>query len=101
MNTDFKIDTEALAKEVSTIRSKRDRLNEIYTSLKKNNEILKDNWKSKTSNVVFTNFEDFYTGFQTQLDNLKNDIDFLDNLIVKYKEFESKNNQNIDEKIAI
>jgi uncharacterized protein YukE len=95
------IDTNALLEEVEKIRAKRERLNEIYTSLKKNNEVLKDNWNSKTSEVVFTNFEDFYTGFQNQLDNLQNDIDFLNALIEKYKEFESKNSQVIDEKITV
>ena len=101
MTTNLKIDTNALSQEVDKIKAKRERLYEIYTELKKNNEALKDNWNSKTSEVVFTNFEDFYVGFQNQLTNLQNDIDFLNALIEKYKEFENTNDKVIDENIAI
>ena len=101
MTTNLKIDTNALSQEVDKIKAKRERLYEIYTELKKNNEALKDNWNSKTSEVVFTNFEDFYVGFQNQLTNLQNDINFLNALIEKYKEFENTNDKVIDENIAI
>ena len=99
--TNLKIDTNALSAEVEKIKAKRERLSEIYDELKKNNEELKDNWNSKTSEVVFNNFEDFYVGYQEQLNNLQNDIDFLNALIEKYKEFENSNNKVIDENIAI
>ena len=99
--TNLKIDTNALSDEVEKIKAKKERLSEIYDELKKNNEVLKDNWNSKTSEVVFNNFEDFYVGYQEQLNNLQNDINFLNTIIAKYKEFESSNNKTIDENIAI
>ncbi len=101
MNQDMKIDTNLLSQEISKIKTKRDRLNEIYNEIKKNNSELKDNWKSLTSDVVFNNFEDFYTGYEEELNNLQNDIDFLNSIVSKYEVFESKNNQTVDEKIAI
>ena len=101
MNTNLQIDTNLLSQEITKITNKRDRLNEIYNELKRNNEELKNNWNTKTSEIVFSNFELFYTGFEVQLDNLKNDIDFLNVLITKYEEFNNKNSQEIDNKIAI
>ena len=101
MNQDLQINTSLLSQEIEKIKTKRDRLNEIYQSLKINNEKLKDNWSSSTSEVVFNNFEDFYSGYEVQLDNLKNDIDFLTNIVKKYEMFENKNSQVIDENIAI
>ena len=101
MNTNLQIDTNLLSQEITKITNKRDRLNEIYNELKRNNEELKNNWNTKTSEIVFNNFELFYTGFEVQLDNLKNDIDFLNVLISKYEEFNNKNSQEIDNKIAI
>lgn len=101
MNTNFKIDTNALSKEIEVIKAKRDRLNEIYNTLEKHNVELKDNWSSKTSEVVFNNFVDFYKGFKGQINDLNNDINFLEALIEKYKEFESKNDKTINEQIAV
>lgn len=100
-NVNLDIDTEALSQEVDKIRNKRERLNEIYVQLKNNNEVLKDSWKSQTSEVVFENFEEFYKGYQEQLQNLKDDIDFLDAVIEKYKEFDEKNSKETDENLAI
>lgn len=101
MNTNLKIDTKLLSQEVEKIRTKRNRLQEIFEALKKDNEQLKDNWSSKASDVVYDNLIDFYKGYQEQLNNLQNDIDFLDALIEKYTDFEEKNYQEIDENIAI
>ena len=101
MNTNFKIDTNALSKEIEVIKAKRDRLNEIYNTLEKHNVELKDNWSSKTSEVVFNNFVDYYKGFKGQINDLNNDINFLEALIEKYKEFESKNDKTINEQIAV
>ena len=101
MNTNFKIDTNALSKEIEVIKAKRDRLNEIYNTLEKHNVELKDNWSSKTSEVVLNNFVDFYKGFKGQINDLNNDINFLEALIEKYKEFESKNDKTINEQIAV
>ena len=101
MNTNFKIDTNALSKEIEVIKAKRDILNEIYNTLEKHNVELKDNWSSKTSEVVFNNFVDFYKGFKGQINDLNNDINFLEALIEKYKEFESKNDKTINEQIAV
>lgn len=101
MNTNLKIDTKLLSQEVEKIRKKRNRLQEIFEALKKDNEQLKDNWSSKASDVVYDNLNDFYKGYQEQLNNLQNDIDFLDALIEKYTDFEEKNYQEIDENIAI
>ena len=101
MNTNFKIDTNALSKEIEVIKAKRDRLNEIYNTLEKHNVELKDNWSSKTSEVVFNNFVDFYKGFKGQINDLNNGINFLEALIEKYKEFESKNDKTINEQIAV
>ena len=78
MNTNLKIDTKLLSQEVEKIRTKRNRLQEIFEALKKDNEQLKDNWSSKASDVVYDNLNDFYKGYQEQLNNLQNDIDFLD-----------------------
>ena len=94
------IDLDALKEQVKIIKEKKERLNEIYLNLKKNNEALKDNWNSKTSEVVFNNFEEFYNGFSNQLNDLQNDINYLNIIIDKYKTFEAKSNKTIDEKIA-
>ena len=101
MNTNLKIDTKLLSQEVEKIKTKRNRLQEIFEALKKDNEQLKDNWNSKTSDIVYDNLIDFYKGYQEQLNNLQNDIDFLEALIEKYTEFEEKNYKEIDENIAI
>ena len=101
MNSNLQIDTNLLSQEVAKITNKRDRLNEIYTELKRKNNDLKNNWNTKTSEIVFNNFELFYSGFETQLENLKNDIEFLNTLISKYQEFDNKNSKVIDDKIAV
>ena len=97
----MKIDTNLLSQEIIRLKSKRDRLSEIFEEIKKKNNILKDNWKSTTSDIVQNNFELFNKGYEEQLNNLQHDIDFLNYILKKYEVFETNNSQTIDEKIAI
>ena len=96
-----KIDTEALTVQLNRLIKVRDKLKEMLDNIRKENNILKDHWESKTSNSVFTNFEDFYVGFQGQIENLDSDIAFLESTITNYKNYEAQANKHIDENIAI
>ena len=97
----MKINEEALSQELAKLTKKKEELNEILDKIKEKNEELKDCWETDTSESVFTNFEDFFKYYQNCVTNLQNDIQFLDTTIKNYKEFESKTNKEINEKIAL
>lgn len=96
-----RIDTEALSQQIDRIVAKKEELKEILNNIKKENNIMRDYWETKTSESVFNNFEDMYIGLQEQIDNLNKDIEFLRSSIENYKQQEQKANKEIDEKIAL
>ena len=101
MNLDnMKIDTEVIKEENEKIKKAKTRLEEILKEIKDGNNDLKNHWESNTSESVFQNFEDLYKDFDIILNNLEQDIDFLNKIIEGYNEYERKANQEIDEKIA-
>lgn len=95
-----KVDTVALTQQVSSLVKERDNLARILEDIKKKNNILKESWETRTSESVFTNFNDMYVGFQQLIDNLNADIKFLNNTISKYNEYEEQANNEIDKNIT-
>lgn len=101
MNNETRIDTEKLQEQLNRIIEERDKLNTLLENIKKETDILKDFWETKTSDSVFNNFTEFYTGLQQHIDAINSDIEFLESTIKNYKEYEEKANKQIDENIAI
>ena len=98
----MKFDESKILTELETIKNKREELNNILTELKKNNNELKDCWETKTSESVFTSFEEmFYGEFQSQIEGLDEDITFLEATIENYKQNEAETNKIIDENIVV
>lgn len=96
-----KINTDALSQQLDKLKNAKDKLSTILDNLKKETNSLKDHWESRTSEAVFTSFDEMYTGYCTQIDNLNRDINFLEKTIKTYIEQESKANVQIDEHIAL
>ena len=95
-------DEQKILIEISTLKSKREELNNILEDLKKNNNNLKEHWESKTSESVFLNFENsFYNEFQKHITDLDEDIKFLEETVENYKKNEDQTNKEIDEKIIV
>lgn len=101
MNYENRIDTDKLTEQLNRLIKERDKLNTQLENIKKETNNLKNYWDSKTSNSVFSNFEELYNGFQAQIDSFNGDIAFLESSIKNYNEYEEKANKQIDEKIAI
>lgn len=99
--SNMKINTEVLSQEKEKLEKAREKMNTILTDLKKETNELKNHWETNTSESVFNNFEEFCEYYQTNLDNLQNDINFIQTTIDNYTNYEEKTNKEIDEKIAI
>lgn len=101
MNYENRIDTDKLNEQLNRLKKEREKLNNQLESIKKETNNLKNYWETKTSNSVFSNFEELYDGFQEQIESFDGDIAFLESSIKNYNEYEEKANKQIDEKIAI
>ena len=95
-----KIDTVALVKQVSDLIKERDNLKELLEDIQKKNNLLKESWETRTSESVFNNFQDMYKGFQELINNIDNDIKFLEKTISDYEDYENEANKEIDQNIA-
>ena len=95
------IDTDALNSAKEKLIQKKEKLNTLLTALKNENNDLKNYWETKTSDSVFSNFEVFFKSFQTSIENLDNDIKFLEKTINSYVLTEKEIGKEVDEKIAL
>ena len=83
MNFDFNINTEALSGDIEKIKKERENLINFLEGLKKNNNILRDYWETRTSEEVFENFNGFYKYVEEIINDLDNDCKFLSSEIIE------------------
>lgn len=83
MNFDFNINTEALSGDIEKIKKERENLINFLEGLKKNNNILRDYWETRTSEEVFENFSGFYKYVEEIINDLDNDCKFLSSEIIE------------------
>lgn len=83
MNFDFNINTEALSNDIEKIKKERKDLIDLLEQLKKNNNVLRDYWETRTSEEIFTNFDGFYKFVESIINELDNDCKFLNAEIIE------------------
>ena len=102
MINNINIDTDRLTEEIEKIRNVNQNFEEIFSEIRKNTEGLKDYWKTRTSESVFTSFEQFYKSLENVVATFKKDIEFLENVVKSsYIEEEEGINRLVDDKIAM
>lgn len=96
------IDTEKLSQEIEKIRKINENFEDIFSKIKDNTNQLKDCWKTRTSESVFSSFEEFYSSLENVVSTFQKDIEFLEKVVNdNYIEEEKGINQLIDNKIAM
>ena len=101
-STNIKINTVKLSSEISKLRDTKKTLEELSEIIKKDNNLLKDLWESRTSESVFESFEDFYKKYEAAVKNIDDDIKFLENKVNQsYTEKDEHTSTQIDDKIAL
>ena len=100
MNNNINIDTEKLSEEVTNIKNVSSQLDQICEALKRENETLKDYWNSKTSENVFTSFQEFYKALENARDTFKKDSEFLESVVNKNYIAEEEYLKKEEEKLA-
>lgn len=75
------IDTDKLSEEIDKIKKVNTKLEEIFSQIKRNTDVLKDYWSTETSDSVFTSFEQFYVTLENTKNNFQKDIEFLENVV--------------------
>lgn len=98
---DEKIDTKVLIGEVSKLKEVKEKMNSIYNELQKDNNELKEFWDTNASEQLFKEYDVFDKEFKQNINDLQNDIIYLENFIQSYELYEQKANKEIDEKIAV
>ena len=96
------VDTEKLSIQIDKLKAIEMKLNEILSIIKKDNVILKEVWETKTSEEVFENFDTYYSYIEESINNIGNDIKFLEKVVnAQYIENETNINAEIDTKVAM
>ena len=96
------VDTEKLSIQIDKLKAAEMKLNEILSIIKKDNVILKEVWETKTSEEVFENFDTYYSYIEESINNIGNDIKFLEKVVnAQYIENETNINTEIDTKVAM
>lgn len=100
--TSIKIDTIKLSSEISKLKDAKKTLDELFGIIKKDNQLLRELWETRTSQKVFDSFEDFYKNLETSINNLNHDIEFLENKVnSNYEEKDDHTDYLVDERIAM
>ena len=84
------IDTNKLNVEIEQLKSVNNDFEEIFDSLKKDTEALKDYWSNRTSESVFASFEEFYIALENVKNTFSKDISFLEKVVSSNYELEDK-----------
>ena len=96
------INVETIVEEIEKIKNEKTNLQEVLDDLNKKTDSLKDYWKTRTSDEVFSTFAEFKKHFEEVIESLENDIDFLEKTVkASYETNEETTNKEIDNNIAI
>ena len=96
MNEKININTEKLNVQVDKMKKINQNIESILDEMKKNIIELKDSWSSKTSNIVFEDFEREYKNYEAIKKQNTEDIMFLENVIAKYSQMDDSIKNNSD-----
>ena len=92
-------DIEKLEELVPRIEVLNQTIEDIIIKLQDYYQILDGEWETQTSQIFFDNFRDAIYYFRTMKQVRRQDVSFLKNVIDKYKEYESLENESIDQKV--
>ena len=96
------IDTDLLSAEIEKIKSSKKNFEEIFQTVKNDTESLKDYWSTRTSESVFSSFQEFYTVFDNVSAVLQQDIEFLEKTVnASYENKDEGISNLVDNKIAL
>ena len=101
-SSNLDIDTNKILDEIQKMKSIKQVFEDLYRQVKKNTEDLKDDWISRTSESVFSDFPTFYEALENSIRDLNNDITYLEKVVKQGYENNNKATNNlVDEKIAM
>ncbi len=96
------IDTEKLSLEIEKIKKVNKDFEEIFNQVKKDTESLKDYWSTRTSESVFSSFQDFYSVLENVKAVFQKDIEFLEKTVNSSYEVKDQGiSKLVDDKIAL
>ena len=102
MNKNIDIDTEKLKIAINKQKSINEKMSQLFEKIKKNNELLKDSWNTKTSEIVFEDFNNLYKVFEKINNTNSYYNNFLENIVSSNYIFaDSTIDKNIDSRISI
>jgi uncharacterized protein YukE len=95
------IDTEKLNAQIEKLEQTKTKLDTLFQNVKTDTNNLKDSWDSKTSEVVYNEFDRFGRASEAYSNDIQKMIDYLRNVVNKgYIEYETNLNKLIDTNIA-
>lgn len=101
-SSNIDIDTGKIQEEIQKIKKVKKVFEDLYRQVKGNTESLKDDWISRTSESIFSDFPTFYKAFENSIKDLNNDIEYLEKIVNnKYESNNKATNDLIDKNIAI
>ena len=95
------IDTEKLNAQIDKLQRTRNNLEATFQNINKETNDMKDYYESKTSTVVYDEFDRFSKAATDYIDDLDSYITYLKTVVNQsYIDYEDKENQLIDDNLA-
>lgn len=96
------IDTERIRTEIDNLQNINDNLYDIFSDIRKNTNLLKNEWETETSEAFFNDMNKFYNTLDNVYNTFEKDISTLNGIVnSNYEREEEKKNSDIDNNIAI
>lgn len=102
MSEFIKINTNNLSGEIVKLNNISLQMEELFNCIKRNTDSLKDDWMTKTSDRIFTEFDDFYKKCEVIQNNNISDSKFLADIVKNsYENFDSSTDSLVDSNISV
>lgn len=102
MNKEIDINTEKLQAVISKQKLIGEKMSLLFEKIRLNNEILKDFWNTKSSSIVFEDFNELYKVFEKINNTNSYYSDFLENIVSSNYVFaDCTINKSVDSKIVV
>jgi len=102
MNKNIDIDTEKLQLAINKQRIISEKMSQLFEKIQLNNEKLKDSWVTKSSSIVFEDFNNLYKVFESINNTNSYYSNFLENIVSSNYIFADNTiDKNIDSRISV
>ena len=93
------VDYQCIKEQRERIASVKKKLEDLFGNIRKDTEILGENWITNTSNTVIQSFNNLYPLFDEIVGDYQKEIGVLDNVIKAYEAANANTKAQIDEHI--